>query len=89
MPARSPLTRHLAEVGETYLDHAAFALSIAARCAWTAALLVVHALFPFLLERAGSNALKRIYADIAARAARRPPAGAGDDARDGDREASP
>ena len=89
MSSRSPLTRHLADVGETYLDHAGFALSIAARCAWTTVLLVIHAAFPFLLERAGSEALKRIHADIAARAARRPPAGDGQRANDADREASP
>lgn len=87
--SRSPFTRHLAEVGETYFDHASFALSIAVRCAWTAVLLVVHAVFPFLLERTGSDALKRIHADIAARAARRPRVEACDSARESDREASP
>lgn len=63
--------RHLDEVGESYVGHAAFALAIAARCAWAAALLVVHALLPFLLERDGSSALQRIHDDIAARAAMR------------------
>ena len=87
--SRSPFTRHLAEVGESYVDHAAFALSIAVRCAWTTVLLVIHALFPFLLERAGSEALKRIHADIAARAARRPRVDACEGARDRDHEASP
>ena len=52
-------------------------------------LLVVHAVFPFLLERTGSDALKRIHADIAARAARRPRVEACDSARESDREASP
>jgi hypothetical protein len=67
MPSPHWFNRHLADVGETYAGHAVFALSIAMRCAWTSALLVIHAVFPFLLERAGSRALERIHADIAAR----------------------
>jgi hypothetical protein len=62
--------RHLADVGETYIVHARFALGIAARCAWTAVLLGVHAVFPFLLVRNGSESLARIQADVAARARR-------------------
>jgi hypothetical protein len=76
MPSPSPAprrwyARHLADVGESYVAHARFALCIAARCVWTAVLLCVHAFFPFLLERSGSAALQRIHADIAARSAAR------------------
>lgn len=59
--------RHLAEVGESYGTHARFALRIAARCVWTAVLLAVHAVLPFLLVRKGSESLARIQADVAAR----------------------
>ena len=62
--------RHLAEVGESYVDHARFALGIAARCVWTAGLLGVHAVFPFLLVRNASESLARIQADVAARSKR-------------------
>lgn len=85
--SRSPLARHLEDVGETYLEHAGFALSIAVRCTWTTVLLVIHAVFPFLLERAGSDSLKRIHADIATRAARRRPVDGAERSRD--REVSP
>lgn len=61
--------RHLGEVGETYADHARFALYIAARCAWTAVLLFIHALLPFLLVRQGSESLARIQREVAARGA--------------------
>lgn len=76
MPSPTPAprrwyVRHLADVGETYIAHARFALGIAARCVWAAVLLCVHAIFPFLLERNGSAALQRIHADIAARGAAR------------------
>jgi hypothetical protein len=63
--------RHLHEVGESYVDHARFALGIAGRCAWAALLLVVHAILPFLLERNGSATLQRIHDDVVARAVRR------------------
>ena len=63
--------RHLREVGESYPEHAAFAVRIAARCAWASVQLVVHAALPFLFERGGSRTLERVQAEMAARAKRR------------------
>ena len=61
--------RHLAETGETYLTHAAFALRVAALCALAATAITVHAVLPFLFETTGSRLLARIDAVLKARRA--------------------
>jgi hypothetical protein len=59
--------RHLAEAGEGYFSHAAFAVGMAARCAWAAVALLFHAVFPFWAVCTGSDALRRANALLQAR----------------------
>ncbi len=55
-------TTHPASVGESYLEHAAFAgrFSLALFAAAFAAL--VHALLPFVFEKTASRTVARLYA---------------------------
>ena len=68
--SENPLTRHLDEVGESYGEHggkaAAFGLSMIAgglAC-------LVHAVFPFLFERTGSETIRTLNATLCKRADR-------------------
>jgi hypothetical protein len=53
---------HLDDVGESYLAHARVALGLAGRCLGTAALPLVHALFPWWCVRSGSERIRAMAA---------------------------
>jgi hypothetical protein len=64
----NPFTRHPHEVGETYFEHMGTALRVGFRLAAGAAGCVVHAVFPFLCVRTGSETVARLHRDIHHRA---------------------
>ena len=55
-------TRHPAKVGETYLEHAAFALWFSGWMFLAAGAALVHAVFPFLFESTASRIVARLAA---------------------------
>lgn len=60
-------TAHPAAVGESYLEHMAFALSFALWLAVAAGAALIHAVVPALFETTGSRIIKRLHAKIEAR----------------------
>lgn len=52
---------HLDEVGETYWQHFAFAARIGLILFITSFLIVLHAIFPFMFKRTGSEVIKSLY----------------------------
>ncbi len=52
---------HLRSVDETYLEHMGHALSFAGNLAVGAVVCLVHAVFPFLFEKRGSDIVNRLY----------------------------
>lgn len=55
---------HLAEVGESYLQHARAAAGLAVQCLATALLLAVHAVFPWWFVRSGSERIRAMAAIV-------------------------
>lgn len=55
-------TRHPAKVGETYFEHAAFALWFSGWMFLAAGAALVHAVFPFLFETTASGIVRRLAA---------------------------
>jgi hypothetical protein len=55
-------TAHPSSVGETYTQHARFALCFGARMTMGGLAAMVHALFPFLLVTTASRALDELNA---------------------------
>lgn len=70
MDDKSPLTRHLAETGETYFQHMKFTMSVAGQLLLAGMAVVIHGLLPFLFTNTASRMIDRIHARIAARKAR-------------------
>jgi hypothetical protein len=66
--ADNPLARHLAEVGESYTEHCGKAAGFGFRMIGGGLACLVHAIFPFLFVRAGSETVKRLNATLAKRA---------------------
>jgi Family of unknown function (DUF6356) len=66
--ADNPLTRHLAEVDESYAEHCGKAAGFGFRMIGGGLACLVHAILPFLFERAGSETVKRLNATLAKRA---------------------
>lgn len=60
---------HPQEAGENYFQHLSFTLGMAARLLWTAILLLLHGLFPFMLCRAASDRMKHCQEILIKRAA--------------------
>jgi len=58
---------HPRAVRETYFEHMAASLGVAARLGSAAAKCVVHALVPGLCKTAGSDAILKLHAEIAPR----------------------
>ena len=67
---RNPFTAHPHDVGESYLQHGAFACRYGARmtCGGIAALL--HGVFPFLFQTTGSRITRELNDTLDASAAR-------------------
>jgi hypothetical protein len=55
-------TEHPREAGETYLEHLWFTTQMTGRLAYSAIVLLLHGIFPFLLTRTASAQLERVYA---------------------------
>lgn len=54
-------TDHPQETGETYGKHLWFTVKMTSRMVFTAVLLFIHGIFPFLLTRAASSQFERMY----------------------------
>lgn len=59
--AHRAFTAHPEATGETYLQHLWFTVRMAARFLYTSVVLLTHGIFPFLLTRAASLEIERIY----------------------------
>jgi len=60
-------TAHPAEVGESYLEHLAFALRFSTRLFRAGAAALLHALIPALCETTASDEIKALHAELTAR----------------------
>ncbi len=60
-------TEHPLATGESYWQHLWFTICMAARFVYTTVVLVLHGLLPFLLTKAASREIERIYAIMKAR----------------------
>ena len=65
--ADNPFTRHPREVGETYFEHMGTAAGVGMRLAAGALACFVHAIFPFLCVRRGSETIASLHREIHAR----------------------
>ena len=54
-------TKHLDSVGESYFQHLRHASSFAAHMIVGSLACLGHAIFPFLFERTGSDAIRRLH----------------------------
>jgi hypothetical protein len=59
--AKRAFTEHPEETGETYLEHLWFTTKMALRFLYSLVVLMIHGLFPFLLERTASRQIEAIY----------------------------
>lgn len=57
---QNPFTRHPHSIGEGYFEHLIFACRISGNLLWGGFAFFIHALFPFLFEKTGSNILFRM-----------------------------
>ena len=64
----NPFTRHPKEVGETYGQHFAQASWFGIRMIGGGLACLVHAVFPFLCVRTGSQTMNRLHARLHGRA---------------------
>jgi uncharacterized circularly permuted ATP-grasp superfamily protein len=62
--AGNPFTRHPGEVGETYFEHMGVASRVGLKLAGGAIACFVHALFPFLFVKTGSETIDKLYRQI-------------------------
>jgi hypothetical protein len=60
--------RHLDEVGETYGEHSGKAAAFGLVMIAGGVACLVHSVFPFLFERAGSDTVRRLHAALWRRA---------------------
>lgn len=54
------LTRHLDEIGESYIEHLLFTLKIGSLMLTAALAIITHGLMPFLFETTGSDMIAHI-----------------------------
>lgn len=54
-------TDHPQEAGENYLEHLWFTITMTSRLIYSAIVLLIHGIFPFLLVRTASTQIVRIY----------------------------
>lgn len=57
-------TNHPHSVGESYFQHFFFALSFACKMLAAGVVCLIHAVFPFLFEKTGSNILMSIIHEV-------------------------
>jgi hypothetical protein len=66
--AGNPLTKHLREAGESYFEHFGVAAGFGLRMLGGGLGCLVHAVFPFLCERTGSDTVRGLNATLGKRA---------------------
>lgn len=54
-------TEHPHETGETYLEHLWFTIKMTGRMLYSAIVLLIHGIFPFLVVRTASGQIEKIY----------------------------
>lgn len=54
-------TEHPADTGESYLEHLLFTVKMSLRFLYTMVVLIIHGVFPFLLKRAASIQIEKVY----------------------------
>lgn len=57
----SLFSRHLHQVGETYVEHLRHAMSFAVALTGAAIACGIHALLPFLFEKTGSACIQKLH----------------------------
>ena len=57
----SKFTHHPASVNETYFQHMGMALSFCGRFTYGAIAALIHAFFPFLFEKTGSELISELH----------------------------
>ena len=62
--SHNPFTRHPDEVGETYFEHMGIAAGVGLHLAKGALACFVHAVFPFLCVRTGSETVEKLHRQI-------------------------
>ena len=67
---RNPFTAHPAEVGESYLEHCAFACRYGAKMTAGGVAALLHGIFPFLFRTTGSRITRELAATLEASAER-------------------
>jgi len=67
MKLLSAFTEHPTTIGETYLEHLSRAGSLGLRMVGAGIACVLHGLFPFLFVTTGSDAIKRLHAEMSER----------------------
>ncbi len=65
---RNLFTAHPKSIGETYTQHAAFAIPFATRLIYSGCALLVHAVLPFLFIHTASHQVTALYAQMRNRA---------------------
>jgi hypothetical protein len=66
----NPFTAHPRDVGETYLQHAAFALRYGVKMTLGGLAAIAHAIFPFLFQKTASRITDELSALLAGARAR-------------------
>ena len=67
---RNPFTAHPNDVGESYLEHCAFACRYGVKMTLGGVAAVLHGLFPFLFQTTGSRITRELNSTLEASAAR-------------------
>ena len=67
---RNPFTAHPNDVGESYLEHCAFACRYGVKMTLGGVAAVLHGLFPFLFQTTGSRITRELNATLEQSAAR-------------------
>ena len=67
---RNPFTAHPRDVGETYLEHSAFACRYGVKMTLGGLAALVHGVFPFLFETTGSRITRELNETLERSAAR-------------------
>ena len=70
MAMANPFTEHPRSVGETYLEHGAFACRYGAKMALGGLAAILHGIFPYLFTTTGSRITRELAATLEASAAR-------------------
>ena len=67
---RNPFTAHPRDVGESYLEHAAFACRYGVKMTLGGFAALVHGFFPFLFQKTGSRITRELNETLEQSAAR-------------------